>query len=138
MSTLPAFSKDIRGEYFGGAFWDSDDYRVHIVALDGTGTQFLLTVETSDGGEVGQTELSRDEVDGILKMASTDHDISGYEDDWTFPAGMVRVLTWTLQTDINHTVVLNEADIDEVAAWFRYAIGEDEWTGGSEWSEWEY
>lgn len=133
MSTLPAFSKDVPGQYFGGAFWDNDDYRVRIETLDATGEKFLLTVETSDGTVIGQSELSREEADGIQKMGTTMHDIDVYEDDWKFPKGMSRVLTWTLPTDSDHTVVLNEGDISEMAVWFDYAMTDKVWDGGEDW-----
>jgi hypothetical protein len=90
-------------------------------------------VETSDGTEISQTEISAEEADGILRMATTDHDIGVYEDDWTFPSGMSRVLTWTLPTNSDHTVVLNEADISEIGAWLEYATTDKEWVGGENW-----
>jgi hypothetical protein len=134
MSTLPAFEKDVQGQYYGGAFWDDDDYRIKIVTTDGTGEKFLMTVETSDGTEVSQIEFGAAEADGIARMASTDHGLGGYEDDWTIPMGMGRTLTWTLPMDNDsHTVVVHEDVIDEIADWLEYATGEKTWDGGEVW-----
>jgi hypothetical protein len=135
MSTLPAFVKDVSGQYYGGAFWDSADYRVKIVALDGTGKNFRMTVETAGGSEVGEYEFGMAEVEGIARMASTDHGLGAYQDDWTIPFGMGRVLTWDLPTIEHHLVTVDEDVVEEIAAWLRFATGEDEWTGGSDW-EW--
>lgn len=129
---VPPLSKDVTGQCYGGAFWSEADYRVTMAR--GEGGSISLNVEDSGGALVARTLFFDEElIEGIDKVAHTDHGLSGYEDDWKIPAGMGRVLTWTLQTDINHEVVLNEADIDEVAAWLEYAIGEKVWDGGEDW-----
>jgi hypothetical protein len=133
MSTLPAFQKDVPGQYYGGAFWDFAEYRIKIVTLDGTGERFVLSVETASGGEIGEHEFDAAVAEGIARMASTDHGLSAYEDDWAIPMGMGRVLTWDLPTVEDHLVVLDEAAIDEIAAWLEYATGEKVWPGGTEW-----
>ena len=133
MSTLPAFVKDVSGQYYGGAFWDSADYRVKIVALDGTGKNFRMTVETAGGSEVGTYEFGIAEAEGIARMASTDHGLGGYEDDWAIPSGMGRTLSWSLPTVMDHLVVLEQDVIDEIADWLEYATGQKTWTGGDEW-----
>lgn len=124
--TLPRFQKDLVGTYDGSIYSMPTELRV-LLAEDPHG--FRLTVETGIGVEVGNQALTMVEAEGIIKMASTDHDIGVYEDDWTFPVGMRRVLTWTLETDSNYHLVLNEADIDEVATWLRYATGEEQYEG---------
>jgi len=134
MSTLPAFAKDVSGQCYGGAFWDSADYRVRIKEVQHV---YHLTVENSSGHRVGEMVIDDGIADGIARMASTDHGLSGYEDDWTIPPGMERVLTWVLpMNDETHSVVLNEAVIDEIAAWLEYATGEETYDGDPE--NWEY
>ena len=133
MSTLPAMVKDVPGQYYGGAFWDSADYRVKIVTLDGSGENFRMTVESASGGEVGTYEFGMAEAEGIARMASTDHGLGAYEDDWTIPFGMARVLTWDLPTIMDHLVTVDEDVIEEIADWLEYATGEKVWTGGDEW-----
>ena len=133
MSTLPAFTKDVTGQYYGGAFWDSADYRVRIKEVQHV---YRLMVEDPAGTMLADVVLDQSMVEGILRMASTDHDLSGYEDDWVLPVGMRRTLSWDLPVGDDHSVVLNEADIDEVAAWFEYATGEETYDGDPE--NWEY
>ena len=132
MSTLPDFQKDVEGQCYGGAFWSPAEYRIRIVQIT-PGDRFQMTVELGDGTKVGETTLSDAEADGIIRMGSTDHSLSGYEDDWKIPAGMDRVIEWTLQTDINHTVRLDENVISEIGAWFGFALGFEVWDGGEEW-----
>jgi hypothetical protein len=133
MSTLPAFQKDVAGQYYGGAFWDSDDFRVKIVTLDGTGETFRMSIETSDGTEVGEYEFDMYAAEGIARMASTDHGLGAYEDDWTIPPGMRRMLTWTLPTSEGYLVVVDEDVIEEINAWLEYATGEKTWDGREDW-----
>jgi hypothetical protein len=133
MSTLPAMVKDVSGQYYGGAFWDSADYRVKIVTLDGSGEKFQMTVESASGGEVGTYEFGPAEAEGIARMASTDHGLGAYEDDWTIPSGMGRTLSWSLPTVMDHLVVLEQDVIDEIADWLEYATGEKTWDGGEVW-----
>jgi hypothetical protein len=135
MSTLPALVKDVSGQYYGGAFWDSADYRVKIVTLDGSGENFRMTVESASGSEVGTYEFGKAEADGITRMASTDHDLGAYEDDWAIPLGMRRTLSWTLPTTDDHLVVVEQDVIDEIADWLEYATGAKTWDGGEDW-EW--
>jgi hypothetical protein len=77
--------------------------------------------------------LTDEEVEGLQRVASTDHGLGAFDDDWKIPAGMDRTIEWTLQTDIDHTVRLDTTDIDEIAAWFRFATGEEVWDGGEDW-----
>ncbi len=133
MITLPALVKDVSGQYYGGAFWDSADYRIKIVTLDGSGENFRMTVESASGGEVGTYEFGLAEAEGIARMASTDHGLGAYEDDWTIPSGMGRTLSWSLPTVMDHLVVLEQDVIDEIADWLEYATGQKTWTGGDEW-----
>jgi len=135
-STLPAFSKDVTGQTYGGAFWDSTEFRIKIRTLIGDHERFLMTVETSEGTEVNQTFITLAEADGIDRMATTDHGLSGYEDDWAIPMGMRRTLSWDLPVDEGHLVTLEQDAIDEIAAWLRYATGEETYDGDTE--NWEY
>jgi hypothetical protein len=129
-STLPDLSMDVTGEYQGNAYPETHEYRITMTRED---DQFLMDIEDTTGMSLGTTAFSAEEVDGITEMAMRDHSLSGYEDDWTIPEGMNREIVWTLPTDGDHWIQLKEGEIDEVAAWLRYATGEDEWTGGSEW-----
>jgi hypothetical protein len=136
VTALPHLEMDVPGEYSGNAYPERHEYRIKmVVAPDSPADEprFLLDVQDHNGSDVGQQEFGPEEAEGIIKMASTDQDIGGYEDDWKFPAGMLRALTWTLQTDMDHEVVLNESHVDEVAAWLRYATGEETWDGGDSW-----
>jgi hypothetical protein len=132
MSTLPDFQMDVTGEYQGNAYPESAEYR--IVMLRHTTGSIMFCVENSSGSDIGQPLVLDDGlIEGITWMANTNHDLGGYQDDWDIPAGMDRQLVWTLQTDIDHYVQLTEDQIDQVAAWLRFATGEDEWTGGEVW-----
>jgi hypothetical protein len=133
MSILPDFVKDVSGQYYGGAFWDSADYRVIIQIADDAGKNFRMTVETASGGVAGEYEFGMAEAEGIARMASMDHDLGGYEDDWTIPIGMRRTLSWTLPTTDDHLVTIDQDVIEEIAAWLEYATGEKTWDGGEDW-----
>jgi hypothetical protein len=52
------------------------------------------------------------------------------------PEGMNRVLVWTLPTEEDHWVRLDEDQIQQVAAWLAYATGEETYDGDPE--NWEY
>jgi hypothetical protein len=139
MSTpLPAFQMDVTGEYGGNAYPEQVECRVHMAQSGEIGPEsaehpVVLWVEDSSGDRLGQMWFSPEEIEGILWMALTNHGLDGYEDDWSLPVGMDRRLVWTLPTDNDHFVQIDETQIDEMAAWLRFATGEDEWTGGDEW-----
>jgi len=132
MSTpLPSLSMDVTGHYVGDAYPHEADYRVRLKEQQHV---YHLIVEDSGGFRVGEMVLDEALVDGIQRMASTDHSLSGYEDDWKIPDGMGRTLVWTLPTKgTDHYVELDDGQIDEVAAWLRFATGEEVWDGGEEW-----
>ena len=60
-------------------------------------------------------------------MASTDHGLGAYEDDWTLPEGMSRGIYWVLQTDMDHYVQLGPDGIDQIADWLAYVWGDKTW-----------
>jgi hypothetical protein len=132
---VPDFQMDVRGEYQGNAYPETAEYRVRIVQ-DRT-DQMVMSVEDSGGHLVG-SPLDLDEalIDGIRSMASTDHSLSAYEDDWDIPAGMDRHLTWLLQTDLDHCVVLDESRIDHIVDWLDYADGTKTWDWAEQGEEW--
>jgi hypothetical protein len=132
---VPDFQMDVAGEYGGNAYPESHGLRIGITVL-GTGEDFGLTVETEGGDVVGSMTISLDEADGIIRMGTTDHSLSGYEDDWKIPGGMERTIEWVLPTDMNYTVILNANQIDEVAEWFSYATGEKTWDWAEQGEEW--
>jgi len=136
MSRLPAFEMDVTGEYSGNAYPEQHEYRVKIVTLDGTGEKFLLDVQDHNGSDVGQYEFDFEIAEGIQKMAMTMHDINVYEDDWKFPAGMSRVLTWHLPLDYENYVVLNEDDLAQISDWLDYAMPDGKDYDGPE-DQWE-
>jgi len=136
MSTLPNFGMDVTGWYSGNAYPETREYRV-MIAQRVPGESFYLRAEDSGGFEVGEYIFERDIADGIIDMGNRDHDLSGYEDDWSLPVGMVRTLSWRLPTaDLNIDIVLQQHHIDLVCAWLRYATGLDTYTGDPE--IWEY
>jgi hypothetical protein len=101
------------------------------------GESFYLRIEDSGGAEVGEYIFDADVADGIICMASTDHDLTGYEDDWSLPTGMIRTLAWDLPTaDQDVEVRLSQDRIDLIAQWLRYATGVETYTGNP--YEWEF
>jgi len=134
MSVLPDFQMSVAGEYYGNPYPQAADYLVRIVQIN-DGTEFVLTVENSSGGEVNVMPLTEADADGIFKVAATDHSLSGYEDDWKIPPGIERSVRWDLG-DGDNFVQLAGGEIDEVATWLRYALAIDEYTGPSD--SWEY
>jgi hypothetical protein len=131
--SLPDFSMDVVGEYTGNAYPEQTEYRIHMAQETDPDKPVVLWVEHSSGARVGQTWFSPADIDGITSMASIDHSLSGYEDDWSLPSGMDRQLIWTLQTDLPHYVRLDAGNINEIAVWLGYATGENEWTGSDTW-----
>jgi len=130
---LPAFQMDVTGQCYGGAFWSEADYRVCMAVEDSTETPVVFWVEDSAGTRLTQHWFSPEEIEGITWMSNTNHSLDGYEDDWSLPVGMDRILIWDLPTDDDNNVRLDDAQITEVAAWLRFAIGEETYTGGPEW-----
>ena len=130
--SVPDFQRDLPGEYHGNAYPEQRLYRIRIKpGEDGT---FVLTVEDTGGTLVGTPQVFDEAlVEGIQWMASTNHGLDGYEDDWSLPVGMTRQLLWVLPTDISHQIVLDEGHVDEIDEWFDYALGRKVWTGGEEW-----
>jgi len=137
MSTLPKFEKDVTGEYSGNAYPEQAEYRVYIEQT-GDGTKFQMWTEDSCGSVVGMyvfDDLIAE--DGIIAMATTNHGLDGYEDDWHLPDGMYRTLQWlvpTLPFDVD--IRLSEDDIDSIAGWLNYALGHAEYDGPED--AWEF
>lgn len=131
VTKVPDLSMDVRGEYSGNAYPEQKEYRISMTVLDSG--DFRLVVEDAAGGIVGSMTMDDEVAEGIDRMATTDHGLGAYEDDWKLPAGMDRALEWTLQTDMEHEVRLDQTGIDEIAAWLRYATGEMDWDGGEDW-----
>jgi len=135
MTLLPDFQMDATGWYGGNAYPETREYRVTIQPREGE--SFYLRIEDSGGAEVGEYIFGRDVADGIIDMANRDHDLTGFEDDWELPVGMVRTLAWDLPTaDQDVEVRLTQDRIDQVAAWLRFATKVDVYDGDSD--VWEY
>jgi len=131
MATLPDLQMDVTGEYCGNAYPESAEYRIRITQIN-DGTEFVLSVENSSGGEINVIPLKEADADGILKVAETSHSLSGYDGDWKIPVGIERSVHWDL-SDAENYVRLNESDIDEIAQWLRYALALDDYDGGETW-----
>jgi hypothetical protein len=130
--TLPDFRMDVVGEYYS-VFPEKREYRVTMTRED----SLQLFVEDSGGYIVSRPLTLTDEVvEGICWMASTNHGLDGYEDDWSLPEGLGRQLVWVLPTEEPHSVLLDESQIEQVAAWLAYATGEETYDGDPE--NWEY
>src|SRR4051812_14112853 len=125
---------DVTGEYTGNSYPERGEYRISLTVL-GTGEDFGLVVEDASGAVVNSVILDASTAEAVKDMAGTNHGLGAYEDDWSLPVGMNRVLTWDVGDSVN-SVVLNEGQIDEVAAWLRYATGEETYDGNPD--EWEY
>jgi hypothetical protein len=132
MTTLPDLQMDVTGRYNGGAYWNAAEYRVLAREADDTGT-YAVVVEDTSGSIVGEQVLSAEQSRDLIDVASRDHSLSGFDDDWDLPAGIERRIEWVLQTNMDHEIVLTSDQIDEVAMWLRFATGEEVWDGGDEW-----
>jgi hypothetical protein len=136
MATLPQFQKDVSGEYAGNAYPEQTEYRITIEQM-GDGTEFVLATESTDGTVLGTYRFDEDIADGICDMANTNHDLSGYEDDWALPTGMYRALHWLVPNcPIDVTVILDEDAIDEIRHWLQFALGHDTYDGPED--RWEF
>ena len=136
MTLMPDFRMDVTGEYGGNAYPEQREYRVTIMQRSDKETYYLL-VEDSGGGEVGEYVFAATVADGIIDMATRDHSLGGFEDDWDLPDGMDRALTWDLPTNDNDVLVrLDQHHIDSIAEWLRFATGIDTYTGDPE--NWEF
>lgn len=123
---VPDFVLQLKGEYQGNAYPEQREYEVRLAHDPEDGVQMLVT--DSGGAPVAKPLTITEELaDGIISMGQTNHDLDGYQDDWTLPTGMGRSLTWTLQTDMDHYVVLNEDRIAEIADWLLFTNGEKTW-----------
>jgi hypothetical protein len=129
--TVPPLQMDVTGEYQGNAYPEAQELRIHMTIL-GTGEDFGLVVEDNAGGVINSVTISEAEADGIQKVASTEHSLAVYEDDWKMPPGIERTVQWDLGSGDTY-LVLSSGHIDEIAAWLRFATGEEEWDGGEVW-----
>jgi hypothetical protein len=134
---VPDLTMEVVGEFGGDAYPRQYEYEVRLAHDPADGVQMLVT--DSGGAPIAQPLVLDDAtIDGIISMSSIDHDLSGYEDDWTLPVGMQRVLTWMLQTDMDHTVELDASQIDQIAEWLTYATGEKTWNWDEQGEEWVF
>jgi hypothetical protein len=123
---VPDLNLDVSGTFEGNAYPATYEYRVTMAHDPEDGIQLLVT--DSGGAPVAKPLTITEELaDGIISMGQTNHDLDGYQDDWTLPAGMGRTLSWILQTDMDHHVELGEGTITEIADWLEYATGEKTW-----------
>jgi hypothetical protein len=128
--TLPDFTKDVQGRYFGGAYWNEADYRIGITDDTAGGTQaFVLTVESNTGFEVSKHEFTDTQADRLIALVNTD---DAADDEGL---GLSRELHWRVGDDTNE-VDLDVNVLDEVAAWLGYALGIETYEGSPD--EWEY
>lgn len=129
---VPPFQMDVVGEYTGNAYPRTEEYRVHMIEEVGT-DNCLLSIEDNAGNEVIDTlTITPELADGIISMSQIDHGLGGYEDDWTLPPGMDRRINWDLGSG-DTFISLSSGHITEIAAWLRFATGEEDWDGGDEW-----
>lgn len=136
MTALPDLQMDVTGEYSGNAYPETHEYRIGLARVEGP--QFRLWAEDTGGGVIG--EYLFDEViaeDGIIAMASINHGLDGYEDDWHLPDGMYRTLGWAIpNTPPDVRIAIDESGIDQVATWLRFALGLATYDGNPD--EWEF
>jgi hypothetical protein len=132
---VPDFVLQLNGEFTGNAYPEQREYEVRLAHDPTDGIQMLVT--DSGGAPVAKPLTITEELaDGILSMAQTNHDLNGYEDDWTLPTGMGRSLYWVLQTDMDCEVRLDENDLGLIADWLQYATGEKTWDWAERGNEW--
>jgi hypothetical protein len=128
---LPDLQIDITGEYYGNAYPENREFRVRLTVDPSDAV--VLHLEDSNGYPVVDAiTISEEEADGIQKVATTSHSLDVYEDDWKIPVGIERTVCWTLG-DAEVSVRLDESKIDEIATWLRFAVGDEEYTGGEVW-----
>lgn len=123
---VPDFSMDVVGEYTGNPYPEQREYRVTMAHDPGDGIQ-LLVVDSGGAPVAKPLTITEELADGITSMATTNHDLDGYADDWALPTGMGRSLSWTLQTDLDCDIRLSEGQISEIGDWLLYATGERDW-----------
>lgn len=107
---VPAFTKDVQGKYFGGAYWGEAEYRVVVETMDGTGEKFLLRVEDSSGTEVAEIEFNDTQADRLRDVARTSEEA----DDEGL--GLSREIHWHVGDDRNE-VDLDVNFLEELAEW---------------------
>jgi hypothetical protein len=107
---VPAFTKDVTGKYFGGAYWNDADYRVIVETMDGTGENFLLRVESDTGYSVNEIEFNDTQADRLRDLARTSEEA----DDEGL--GLSREIHWHIGDDRND-VDLTMNDLEELAEW---------------------
>ena len=132
---VPDFKSHGTGEYYGNAYPEQFEYTLR--CSENADEQFVLVAEDNSGGEIVSVTFTDEDADGIQRMATTDHGLGAYEDDWQIPPGMNRVLTWDISDNPEYGLVLNESQITELGHWLTYALGETKWdwdTQGEEWN----
>lgn len=132
---VPDFSMEVYGEFQGNAYPERTEYRI-VIAPNPAGTYTFLVEDTGGYAVAQPLELTAELIDGIRTMSSTDHSLAGYEDDWAIPDGMDRQISWTLQTNLEHLVVLTETQIDWIVEWLDYADGTKTWDWDEMGEEW--
>ena len=135
MTTLPDFAMDVPGWYGGNAYPETHEYRI---TVSGTVTDgFVLKAEDHLGGQVAEFGFDSDVADSLIDIGGRDHTLSGYEDDWSLPDGLDRMLVWDIPTtETDHEIRLHQGQIDNIREWLRFALGFEVYDGNPD--MWEF
>lgn len=115
---VPAFTQDVTGKYFGGAYWNDADYRV-TVETDDTTENFLLRVEDSSGAEITEVAFNDTQADRLRDVARTSEEA----DDEGL--GLSREIHWHVGDDRNE-VDLDMNFLEALAEWIDTIFDGDE------------
>jgi hypothetical protein len=107
---VPAFTKDVTGKYFGGAYWNEAEYRVIVETMDGTGERFLLRLESDTGYSVNEVEFNDTQADRLRDLARSSEEA----DDEGL--GLSREIHWHIGDERNE-VDLDVNFLEELAEW---------------------
>jgi hypothetical protein len=107
---VPAFTKDVTGKYFGGAYWNEAEYRVIVETMDSTGERFLLRLESDTGYSVNEVEFNDTQADRLRDVARSSEEA----DDEGL--GLSREIHWHIGDERNE-VDLDVNFLEELAEW---------------------
>lgn len=127
---VPTMSRDLRGETFGGQYWNPAEYQLTATAGDGTVVIALLdscgeALRTATLDQAAQQSLIR-----LLEKVPDREDVP--------ELGATIDICWYWGNEDRDVATLDVDVLAELLAWMRYAAREQEWDYAANGDTWEY
>lgn len=124
---LPPLERQVTGQQYGGQYTSDHEYELRLELITpAEGALASVQLLDTSGFERYRQNLTREEAVTFVRAVGA---------GTTEPVGvqdLSRDLTWSLSGERDF-VVVRDSELDEIAAWLGYALGQDVWDGGDEW-----